>query len=177
MVDKLINPPSMKAPMELMQNPNTRHYFRQLDYYLYLLWQKTGGGSDPINSSVQSVVGGEDITVDSTDPQNPIVNFAGNLGDFETLIDYAEDEEISSQTDDYTTFKNETILMTKSGSTLKLNATPNDKETVYAILGTDMINIDGNGKKVSGEKILKVYRKYTCRRIVYFLALDEWFVS
>lgn len=167
----------MKAPAKLLNDPELSRYFQQMDYYLYLLWQKTGGGSDPFEDSVQSVIGGNDIDVDDSDPKNPVVNYVGVQEFEDVLVDLPRDEEISSQDSNYTTFTNETVLMTKKGSTLTLNKTPNDKEVVYVILGTDKIKINGNGNNVSGRASFDVYRKYTVRRCIYFESEKEWFVS
>lgn len=51
MANNKVNPPHMKAPLKLLQDPEFRNYFTQLDYFLYQLWQRTGGGDDFIGDS------------------------------------------------------------------------------------------------------------------------------
>lgn len=55
-----VNPPMMKSPPKLIADPELRRYFEYLDYYLYQLWLRTGGGDDFIADAKQDI---SDLTV------------------------------------------------------------------------------------------------------------------
>lgn len=56
MVDRIVNPPHMKAPPKLINDPELRGYFNAVDYFLYQIWLRTGGGADFIDESRGAIV-------------------------------------------------------------------------------------------------------------------------
>jgi len=179
MVTRRVNPPHMKAPPKLLNDPALGPYFQSIDLWMYQMWQRTGAGDDFIGDSVKSVVGGTDISVDSTDGENPIVNFTGEIP---PIVDAASfiteetgaDKVISVQSADYTTYTSETVILTKD-ATVKLNATPDDKEVVYIKGGSGTgFLMDGNGKLIDGEKKIQICRPLVGERLVYTIELDAW---
>ena len=52
-----LNPAPIKVPKKLLDDPEVSKYFQDLNFYLYQLLQRTGGGGDFIEENT------EDITI------------------------------------------------------------------------------------------------------------------
>ena len=47
---KVSSPPEIRIPDEFQKKPGTRKFFENLSFWLFLLWKRTGGGTDAIAS-------------------------------------------------------------------------------------------------------------------------------
>lgn len=151
-----VNPPSMKAPVKLINDPELKGYFEGLDYFLYQLWQRTGGGEDLIESG----------------------NSSGESGDIDSETDYQLSGLLHSRPivvlfDGYIT-ESSGIFVT-DGFDIKLNNMPADNEKAY-IKTKKACFIDGNGRNVEGKSRIHTGRNNTCLLVNYIAETDEWLI-
>lgn len=72
MTARKVNPPQQTAPMKLLSDAELGSYFQQLDYFLYQMWQRTGGGDDFIADSSNSIV--SLVSISAADSPYTVVN-------------------------------------------------------------------------------------------------------
>lgn len=92
-------PPHRRIPQELRNDPILRAYFEDLEFNLFQLWKRTGGGEDLIDSTEQFLTSTTSRTA---------VN-AAKIGDLER-----EAFEVEIITEDFQTKRNQIIICRNS---------------------------------------------------------------
>lgn len=92
------------------------------------------------------------------------------------LATASEMPDVSIINSDYTTANDEKIVAS-AAITVTLNQTPNDGEKVIVVATNGRVNIDGNGKNISGRDGLVISQNYTSLSMVYNIELNEWFIQ
>jgi len=52
-------PPHIQIPKKFFDDPATRPYFQQIEFIIFQLWQRTGGGEDLVADGLQFVPGSQ----------------------------------------------------------------------------------------------------------------------
>jgi len=149
-------PPHITLPKEVTDKPHLAKLFNDINFYMFLLWKKLGGGSDFIQSAVQNSYEFDDL--------------------FKVNLD--KDIIINTQSMDYTTFTTETVICTDA-ITITLNDEPEDGEIVRVKITNGNVNIqsvkliDGqalitfDATKIQGQAMIDIF---------YSLENDTWYI-
>ena len=119
----------------------------------------TGGGGG--GGQVDSVVAGTNITVDNTDPINPIISASGGGGGTSPSLRNA------TATDTFSA-ASETIKCTANTFTVNLPTASGIQGTTYTLVnsGTGIITLDPNGiETINGSLTIDIKRQYTSRTV------------
>jgi len=82
----------------------------------------------------------------------------------------------STQSVDYITANSEKVICTDS-IVVALNSNPDDFELVIVVATNGQVEIDGNGKNISGQSSITITQNYTSLNILYSIELDEWLIQ
>lgn len=162
-------PPTLRRPPSLAKDQAADAYLRQLEWILFQLWERTGGGDDIIDDSANQNVDTDALyglfaQLDELEQElNPENNMQG----------ISQPQEVVVASANHTTVGNETVICT-TGVTVTLNATPDDLERVNIKRTADQIVIDGNGKQIDGHDTITVIRQYTTLDLIYTVETDSW---
>ena len=149
-------PPHIQLPQSVLAKPDLARLFEQINFDMFLLWKKLGGGEDFVQNSTQESY------------------------EFDSLFKYnlKSELQISTQGTDYTTFTSETIICTNA-ITITLNTEPEDAELVrIKITNSDVIIqssklIDNQPaitfifKNIQGQAMIDIF---------YSLDNDTWYI-
>ena len=159
----LVNTPPITPPRVWLEDPALTGPVKELYFFLWQIYQRTGGGTDTIE------VDNNQITINTT-------NIDNNENAWPNKLYSGDDFQLafvrSVQGSDYTTYTNEIIKLSRN-ITVTLNPNPSDEEQVY-------IKSTGKGFKVTSTKRIDgktniTYRKpYVGRWFSYSLELDTW---
>jgi hypothetical protein len=148
-------PPQLRRPKAGASPKEWDTYLRQLEWIIFQLWNRTGGGDDTVDDTVNSQV--------DTD---------GLFGLFSRVSDL-EFRNVVSVTSDYTTIGAD-IVICNDAVTVSLNDEPEDQELVTIKRAAGKVKISGNGKLVDGSAQVNVILKYTSLDIIYTVDTDTW---
>lgn len=151
-------PPNLKLPVAFQENNDQRTYFRQLEWIMFQLWKRTGGGTDD-TSNLESAIN-----------QFDELSYIGQQLDKNNEI-----KNIVSTSSSYTASKGDFILAT-GAITISLNQYPEENEIIQVMRLTDTVTIDGNGKNINGETTLTLNQNYDAPKILYSITTDEWVI-
>lgn len=168
-------PPQQNLPAKILDDVELRPYFLYQQEYLFKLWQRSGGGTDRL-ADLQ-----DQIDVINAE----IILIKARLDAVEARLTYLEGLTIVTAIDltiDNAVTGHQTIVCTAE-VTIKLDATPNDRDTAKIKVGqknTEII-IDGNGKLIETDSTLRLRSRNTKRQIGMDLefssSLDRWFTT
>lgn len=161
-------PPQAKIPDKILNDDEIRPFFIELQETLFKLWLRSGGGTDQVSQ----------ITIDLETINSRLDAIEARLTSLEgltivTAIDLTIDNSITGH---------QTVVCTKD-VTIKLDATPNDRDTAIIKVGqkNTQVVIDGNGKLIEEDSTMTLRRRTTKRQIgmdlEYSSSLDRWFTT
>ena len=145
------SPPQIKVPQSLQKDREARKYFENLNFWLFKLWKRTGGGFDIVEDSEQALVG---LT-------SRVARNAAKINDF-----IKESNVIVFADTDITANAFETIICTNAtpiSVTLEINPIKGDiinikrTDAQVTVIGT----IDGVADKVINVKYWSMKLLYT----------------
>ena len=121
-------PPHTRLPPSIQQNRELASVLDEMNFNMFLLWQKLGGGADFVNEALTATYEFDDLAgiVDALLPKKP---------------------DIKVTAADYTTIGEQTVICTDA-LTVTLNAEPKDREQVKVIISNDDVTVSGNGKLI-----------------------------
>jgi len=149
-------PPNLRIPRALLADREQRAYFEQLQTIMFQLWQRTGAGSDLVDSTSEEVKEFNDLS--SFDPAQEL------------------DRDIAITGVDFTSVDNQIIICT-APLTVKLNPEPEDQERVTVQATNGFVTIDANGRKINGEDDALIRRNFTSWDIIFILEIDGWVIA
>ena len=173
------NPPPQKLPDDLEDDlRDVRGLFTYLEdtqFQQYQMWKRSGAGDDFFDSI--------DARLDAVELRLDAVELRLDLVEARTI--YLEGLTIVTAVDltiDNAVTGHQTIVCT-AAITIKLDATPNDRDTAIIKVGqkNTKVIIDGNGKLIEEDAIMTLRRRNTARQIgmdlEYSESLDRWFTT
>lgn len=170
------NPPlQSRIPDKILNDDELRDYFVAQQNDMYRLWERSGSGTDGV-SDINDQIIVINARLDAIELRLDLV---------EARVSYLEGLTIVTAIDltiDNTVTGHQTIVCT-AAVTIKLDATPTDRDTAIIKVGqknTEVI-IDGNGKLIEEDATMKLRRRNTKRQIgmvlEYSSSLDRWFTT
>lgn len=153
-------PPHLRLPQSIQQNKDLSSVLDEMNFNMFLLWQKLGGGADFVDEAVTGLYEFDDLAalIQSLLPSKADVKMT-NTG--------------------YTSVGDQAIICTDA-LTVTLNAEPKDREQVKVIISNGDVTVNGNGKLINKDTDLTVIFKNLITTatldIVYILETDEWFI-
>jgi hypothetical protein len=148
-------PPQIRRPKKVSQDRELDAYFRQIEWTLFQLWNRTGGGDDTVDDTVNSQV--------DTD---------GLFGLFSRINDL-EFRNVVSTSANYTAIGSD-IVICNDAVTVFLNDEPDDQEIVTIKRAAGPVTINGNGKTIDGDATVKLIIKYVSLDLIYTIETDSW---
>lgn len=168
-------PPQSRLPDKILNDEELRPFFTAFQDDMYRLWVRSGGGTDSVSEII--------IDLDTINSRLDAIELRLDL--VEARVTYLEGLTIVTAVDltiDNSVTGHQTIACT-AAVTIKLDATPNDRDTAIIKVGqknTEVI-IDGNGKLIEEDSTMKLRRRNTKRQIgmalEYSSSLDRWFTT
>ena len=150
-------PPQIRRPNKLSADKELDSYFRQIEWLLFQLWNRTGGGDDVVDSTINSQV--------DTD---------GLFGLF-SRISNIEYRNVESTSVNYTTIGSD-IVLCNAAITVTLNDEPDDQEIVDIKRKSGLVVVDGNGKLIDGVTSWNINVINSSMKIIYTADTDDWSV-
>jgi hypothetical protein len=148
-------PPQLRRPKAGASPKEWDTYLRQLEWIVFQLWNRTGGGDDTVDDTVNSQV--------DTD---------GLFGLFSRVSDL-EFRNVVSVTSDYTTIGSD-IVICNDAVTVSLNDEPEDQELVTIKRAAGAVTIEGAGRNIDGVSNWVVNVQNTSLDIIYTVDTDSW---
>jgi hypothetical protein len=105
---------------------------------------------------------------------NEISNVQGKANAALSLV--PEQRLASVVSSDYTTANSEKVACSNS-VTITLNDTPDDFELVTIVATNGKVNIEGNGRDISGHPSVVISRNYNSLSLMYSIELNEWLIQ
>ena len=156
-----VNPPPIRPPAKWLNDPSLSADVQQLYYFVYQLWQRTGGGEDIIG--VPDPENEEKID----DALNGWANRYYGASDFQSAF-----KEIVIS-DNYTTYGNQ-IIKLSSNLIVTLNGSPRGKERVYIKSTGKPFSVKSEVIKIDGENTITYAKPYIGVWFSYSVELDSW---
>jgi hypothetical protein len=142
--------PQIRIPKKFQKDPETRKFFEHQQFWLFLLWKRTGGGTDTILDSESG-------------------------SGFEMPDKVIQEWNAVTKTSDYTAVSFD-FINAKQRATIKFPEFPDENDVIIIRNGDgSVISLDGNGKDINGSSTGKLFRKGTSIEFHYFIDSDEWF--
>jgi len=121
----------------------------------------------------------EAVTDNSNVSLDDIARALAGLTEFDDIFtesakDQLKDDVVVTAVD-LTTIGDQIIVATDK-LTVKLNATPQDRELVRVHANNGRVDIDANGKKINDELVAIIRRNFTTWDILYIVELDSWII-
>jgi hypothetical protein len=144
-------PPYIKMPDKFFSDRDLRRYFEGLEFIIFQLWKRTGGGSDAVSSAI--------TTASLSAPAYSASNFVG--------------QSITAASSNYTTTGLDRLVVATAAITVSLNDEPNQLEQVSIKRSsvTGPVVIDGNGNTIDGQTTYTIAENYEAIDLMY---ADDW---
>ena len=163
-----VDPQLNQIPLKLLNDPELRDYFEQLERYRHDMWVVSTGGT------------GESLISDAVIAEKypwPTAQEFGEIKEFEYPVIPQEVKEFNAITlsQNYTAVDHDFINATKS-ITVTFPKYPNENSVIIVRNGDgSAIKLSGNGKNINGSATGRISRKTTAIEFYYFIDSDEWF--
>jgi hypothetical protein len=154
---KVNPPPQIRRPQKITGDRELRPYFERLEWLLFQLWTRTGGGDDSVDDTVNNQV--------DTD------GLFGLFGRIAAL----ELRNLITTAVDYTTIGSDIVICTDA-VTVTLNDEPDDQEISSIKRTAGQVILDGGGRLIDGNSTLRINVKYTSLDVIYTVETDSWHV-
>lgn len=166
-----VNLPPLKIPQKILQDRESADYFDRLNFIIFQLWKRTGGGGDTIENNVTNIsVNATDIAINTADIEAlDNVNPIGAVN----ASDYQKPFYESVQSANYQTFIDE-IIKLSADITITLNPYPLDKERVYVKSATGKGFSVTSTRKIDGHSTIRYNKPYIGRWFSYSIELNTW---
>ena len=168
-----VNSPPIRPPRKWLTDPEVSDYIQNLNFMIFQLYHRTGGGIDIIGAdNAQVAINTGDIAQNVVDIATNTANIATNTAALVNLyLDYV------SSSVDYSITAGE-YLYASNGITVTLPLSPTDKESI-AVHNADgtKITISGNGNNIDGVSSLVTVRKNTSLRMTYYTTGGQWVIT
>ncbi len=172
-----VNQPQFTPPRKWLSDPDLSADVQELYYFLFQLWQRTGGGQDIVGGNNEQIeINTININSNTDAIEANTANVADALNGFQEWMLSADDFQAafseSVQGADYTTTGNE-IIKLSADVRVTLNPEPSDNERVY-------VKSTGKGfsvwsvRKIDGHKAIRYNKPYGGYWFSYSLELDTW---
>lgn len=175
-------PPQARIPNKILNDEELRPFFVEQQETLYKLWLRSGGGTDQVSVIVIDL----DTVNDRLDAiELRLAAIESRLDLLEPRVTYLEGLTIVTAVDltiDNSITGHQTVVCT-AAVTIKLDATPNDRDTAIIKVGQKgtRVIIDGNGKLIEEDSTMILRRRNTKRQIgmdlEFSASLDRWFTT
>ncbi len=160
MINKANPPPHLRLPQSIQKNQELAKVLGEMNFNMFLLWKKLGGGADFIDENSQLQYEFDDIS--------PF------LFSFSTGTDSVVTTNI-----DYTTSGRQIIICTAALS-VTLNSEPKDMEEAKIKISNGDVTILGNGRLVDNETDITVIfnnvQGLAVIDLIYTIDTDSWWV-
>ena len=162
----VVDPQLNQIPRKLLDDPDLRDYFENLERYRHDMWQRTGGPTDEIEAS--------DVRESYPWPTTQLAE------ETQSFV-YLTPQPILNAFNAVTVTSNYTMVSfdfvnAKSGASITLPKYPNENGVIIIRNGDGTkIKFLGNGKKINGSTTGSINREGTAITMQYFIDSDEWF--
>jgi len=178
----VVDPQLNQIPHKLLNDPELRVYFENLERFRHDSWVKSGGGSDAIADA--------DIAEKYPWPTNqlasetkefniqwPTNQLASEVDQFKYIVtpgQISHEYRAVTSIQDYTAVPFD-FVNAKQGSTITLPQYPIENSVIIIRNGDgSVIKLDGNGKNINGSSSGILRREETTVELYYFIDSDEW---
>jgi hypothetical protein len=166
-----VNLPPLKIPQKFLQDRESADYLDRLNFIIFQLWKRTGGGGDTIENNVTNITDNTtNIAINTADiaaiedgvPEIPFNPELFQLSFYESV-----------QNSNYQTFSNE-IIKLSADVTITLNPYPQDSERVYIKSATGKGFSIASNRKIDGNTSIRFNNPYSGYWFSYSIELDTW---
>ena len=166
-------PPQSRLPDKIFNDDELRPFFTSIQSDVYRIWLRSGGGTDKVSEIV--------VDLDTINARLDDIELRLNL--LEPRVTYLEGLTIVTAVDitiDNVVTGHQTVVCT-AAVTIKLDATPTDRDTAEIKQTGFQVIMDGNGKNIEGNATVTLRKRNTKLKtglvVRYSSAADEWFTT
>jgi len=150
-------PPQPPIPAKFRDDPSVLDYLQQIQFIIFQLWERTGGGDDDISDFLDGLNQFDSLNYLSEINGRPEFNYVSTSSNY-TALDYD-------------------FAIASDELTVTLPSEPVDQSRVKVkTTVTSSVTIDGNGKNVDGDSNVVIVQDYVLIDMIYTVETDEWLI-